>query len=323
MRVIRCCLLLLATVGSDAYAQAYPATYPTKPIRILVGYSAGGTGDISARMLAQKMTEQLGQNVIIENRPGAGGAIADEAIARAAPDGYNLLYAAGSSAILPALRKSLSYHVERDFAPVSLVVLTSFVLAVHPSVPARDVKSYLALAKRSPGSLKFSSPGVGSSAHFAAEIAHMMAGAKLLHVPFRGPPEAMSSLVSGEVDAGYPSVTVASPYIQANRIRGLAVSTATRAALLPNVPTLAESGLAGYERMGWNGVLAPANTAREIITRLNGVVVKSVALPEIRETFIKQGLEPRANTPEEFAAFIKREVAQNARVVAVAGMKVE
>ena len=195
------------------------------------------------------------------------------------------------------------------------------VLSVHPSVPVRDVKSYIALAKSSPGKLKFGSPGLGSSAHFAGEIANMMAHVKTLHVPFRGPPEATTSLVSGEVDVGFPSVTGALPFIQLNKIRGLAVTTAARAAQLPNLPTLAESGVTGYERLGWNGVLAPANTPRDIITRLNSVIVKSV--PDLREAFVKQGLEPRTNTPEEFAAFIKNELTQNAKVVAFAGLKVE
>ena len=313
------CALWNSLWYSSVLAQAYPA----KPVRLLFGYTAGGAGDVSARMLAQKMSEQLGQNVVVENRPGAGGSIADDAIAKSPPDGYNLLYAAGSSAILPALRNNLPYNVERDLAPVSLVVLTSFVLAVHPSVPVRDVKSFIALARQSPGKIKFGSPGLGSSAHFAGEIANMMANVKTLHVPFRGPPEAMTSLVSGEVDMGYPSVTGAVPFIQLNKIRGLAVSTNTRAALLPALPTLNESGIAGYERTGWNGVLVPAATSRDIITRLNSVIVKSVALPEIREAFLKQGLEPRTNTPEEFTAFIKRELTQNAKVVKFAGLRVE
>ena len=297
--------------------------YPVKPIRMLFGYTAGGAGDVSARLLAQKMSEQLGQNVVVENRPGAGGAIADDAVAKAPPDGYTLLFAAGSTAILPALRTNLPYNVERDFAPVSLVVLTSFVLCVHPSVPARDTKALIALARHMPGRLKFASPGVGSSAHFAGEIAHMMAEVKLLHVPFRGPPEAMTSLVSGEVDVGWPSVTGALSFIGSNKIRPLAVSSAARAALLPAVPTLHEVGLAGYERAGWNGVLAPAAVPREIIARLNGAIVKSVALAQVRDAYARQGLEPRTTTPEEFAAFIKRELAQNAKVVRFAGIKIE
>ena len=269
------------------------------------------------------MTEHLGQNVVVENRPGAGGSMADDATAKAPPDGYTLLYAAGSTAILPALRPKLPYNVEQDLAPVSLVVITSFVLSVHPSVPARDVKALITLARQAPGKLKFGSPGVGSSAHFAGEIANMMADVKMLHVPYRGPPEAATALVSGEIDVGYPSVTGAVPFVGLKKIKALAVTSAARAALLPAVPTLSEAALPGYERSGWNGVLVPASVSKDIIVRLNAAIVKSVNTPEMRETFIKQGLDPRTSTPEEFAAFIKRELAQNAKVVKFAGIKTE
>jgi len=308
-----------ASCVGDATAQ----TYPAKPIRMLFGYTAGGAGDVSARLLAQKMSEQLGHNVVVENRPGAGGSIADDAVAKAPPDGYTLLYAAGSTVILPALRANLPYNVERDLVPVSLVVITSFVLSVHPSVPARDTKTLIALARQMPGRLKFGSPGMGSSAHFAGEVAHMMADVKMLHVPYRGAPEAMTALVSGETDVGWPTVTGALPFIGLNKIRPLAVSNSVRAALLPAVPTLSEAGVAGYERAGWNGVLVPAGATKDVIARLNAVIVKSVASPEIRDAFVKQGLEARTTTPEAFAAFIKRELAQNAKVVKFAGIKTE
>lgn len=297
--------------------------YPIKPIRLLFGYTAGGAGDVSARLLAQKLSESLGQNVVVENRPGAGGAIADEAVARAAADGYTLLYAAGSTAILPALRAKLPYDVARDFAPVALVVITSFALTLHPSVPARDVKSLIALARAQPGKLTFSSPGVGSSSHFAAEVFKMMADVKMLHVPFKGPPEAITAVVSGELDVGFPSVTGALPFLATHRLRALAVSSAARAIQLPAVPTMNEAGLAGYERAGWNGVLAPAGVPRDIITRLNNAIVRAVNLPEIKEAFIKQGLEMQTGTPEQFAAFIRRELAQNAKVVKFAGIRTE
>jgi tripartite-type tricarboxylate transporter receptor subunit TctC len=317
--------IVVATIASiilqagDIQAQAYPA----KPIRMLFGYTAGGAGDVSARILAQKMTEILGQNVVVENRPGAGGAIADEATAKSPPDGYNLLYAAGSTAILPALRPKLPYDIERDLAPVSLVVITSFVLSVHPSVPARDVKTLIALARQWPGKLKIGSPGVGSSANFAGEIFNMMAGVKMLHVPYRGPPEATTAMVSGEVDIGYPSVTGAMAFINMGKIRALAVTSGSRAALLPSVPTIAEAALPGYERSGWNGVLSPAGVSKEIIGRLNAAIVKSVNTPEIKETLIKQGLEARTSTPDEFTVFIKRELAQNAKVVKFAGIQTQ
>ncbi len=298
-------------------------TYPVKPIRLVFGYTAGGAGDVGARLLAQKLSEILGQNVVVENRPGAGGAIADEAVARSPADGYTLLYAAGSTTILPALRSKLPYNVERDFAPVSMVVITSFALAVHPSVPVRGVKGLIALARSQPGKLTFSTPGVGSSSHFAAEVFKMMADVKMLHVPYRGAPEATTAVIAGEVDINFPSVTGALPFIASGRLKALAVSSAKRASMLPSVPTLNEAGLAGYERSGWNGVLAPAGVPKEIIARLNAAIVKAVNTPEMKEAFIKQGLEAQTGTPEQFAAFIRGQLAQNAKVVKFAGIKTE
>lgn len=304
-------------------ANAAAQTYPVKPIRMLFGYTAGGAGDVGARLLAQKLSDSLGQNVVVENRPGAGGAIADEAVAKSPADGYTLLYAAGSTTILPALRSKLPYNVERDFAPVSMVVITSFALAVHPSVPVRDVKGLIALARSQPGKLTFSTPGVGSSAHFAGEVFKMMAGVKMLHVPYRGAPEATTAVIAGEVDINFPSVTGALPFIESGRLKALAVSSARRASMLPSVPTLNEAGLAGYERSGWNGVLAPAGVPKEIIARLNAAIVKAVNAPEMKEAFIKQGLEAQTGTPEQFAAFIRGQLMQNAKVVKFAGIKTE
>ncbi len=312
----------IACVGLWA-GTAMAQSYPVKPIRLVFGYTAGGAGDVSARMLAQKLAENLGQNVVVENRPGAGGAIADEAVAKSPADGYTLLYAAGSTAILPALRSKLPYDVERDFAPVSLVVITSFALSLHPSVPVRDVKGLIALARAQPGKLTVSSPGIGSSAHFAGEVFKMMAGVTMLHVPFKGPPEATTAVVSGELDVGFPSVTGALPFVATRRLRALAVSSAKRASQLPDVPTLGEAGLPGYERSGWNGVLAPAAVPREIIARLNAAIVKVANTPEMKDAFFKQGLETQTSTPEQFSAFIKRELAQNAKVVKFAGIRAE
>jgi tripartite-type tricarboxylate transporter receptor subunit TctC len=304
-------------------ANAPAQTYPVKPVRMLFGYTAGGAGDVGARLLAQKLSEGLGQNVVVENRPGAGGAIADEAVARAPADGYTLLYAAGSTTILPALRSKLPYDVERDFAPVSMVMITSFALAVHPSVPVRDVKGLIALARSQPGKLTFSTPGVGSSSHFAGEVFKMMADVKMLHVPYRGAPEATTAAIAGEVDINFPSVTGALPFIASGRLNALAVSSAKRASTLPAVPTLDEAGLTGYERNGWNGVLAPAGVPKEIISRLNAAIAKAVNTPEMKESIIKQGLEAQTGTPEQFAAFIRGQLAQNAKVVKFAGIKTE
>jgi tripartite-type tricarboxylate transporter receptor subunit TctC len=274
-------------------------------------------------MLGQKMSESLGQPIVVETRPGAGGAIADEAVARSQPDGHTLLYAAGAITTLPALRAKLPYDVERDFAPISLVVLTVFTLAVHPSVPVRDAQGLISLARARPGKLTFSSPGVGTSGHLAAEAFAMMAGVKMLHVPFKGAPEALVGIVAGDIDVGFPTVTTALPLVKQGKLKVLAVTTRKRSALLPSLPTLDESGLRGYQRAGWNGFLAPVGVPREIITRLNSVIVKTANAPEIKEALVRQGYEVQTTTPEEFAAFIRSERAQNAKLVRFAGIKVE
>ena len=320
--VLRWFIPVIACFGLGV-ASAPAQTYPVKPIRLIFGYTAGGAGDVGARLLAQKLSEILGQNVVVENRPGAGGAIADEAVAKAPADGYTLLYAAGSTTILPALRAKLPYNVERDFAPVSMVMVTSFALAMHPSVPVRDVKGLIALAKSQPDKLTFSTPGVGSSSHFAGEVFKMMAEVKMLHVPFRGAPEATTALIAGQVDVNFPSVTGALPFVKIGRLKALAVSSAQRAPTLPTVPTLDEAGLTGYERTGWNGVLAPAGVPKEIIARLNAAIIKAVDSPEMKEAIVKQGLLAQTGTPEQFAAFIRSQLAQNAKVVKFAGIKTE
>ena len=317
--VLRVFVLIVACASFGAHAQSYP----TKPVRMLFGFTAGGAGDVSARILAQKLSESFGQNVFVENRAGAGGAIADEAVARSPADGYTLLYAAGSSAILPALRSKLPYDIERDLAPVCLVVITSFALTVHPTVPVRDVQALIALARAQPRKLTFGSPGVGSSAHFAAELFNMMADVKMLHVPYKGPPEATTAVVAGQIDVAFPSVTGALPLVSSGKLKALGVTSEKRAALLPSVPTLAEAGVTGYSRFGWNGVMVPAAVPKEIVTRLNAAIVKIVNTPEMQEIFLKQGLETKTGTPEQFAAFIRNERAQNLKLVKFAGIKVE
>jgi tripartite-type tricarboxylate transporter receptor subunit TctC len=261
--------------------------------------------------------------VIVENRPGASGAIADEAVAKSPPDGHTLLYAAGAIAILPALRTKLPYDVERDFAPVSLVVTTTFALVVHPSVPVREVKPLIALARSQKRRLTFGSPGVGSSAHFAGELFNMMGDVKMLHVPYKGPSEAAIGVVTGEVDLAFPSTAAALPLMNAGKLKALAVSSGKRVTVMPSVPTLSEAGLAGYERYGWNGVLVPAAVPKDIVARLNGVIVKAVGTPEIRDAYTKLGIEPQTSTPGEFGAFIRNELAQNAKVAKFAGIKIE
>jgi tripartite-type tricarboxylate transporter receptor subunit TctC len=294
---------------------AHGQNYPVRTVRILVGFSAGGGTDISARGAAQKMTEFLGQPVIVENRPGSGGMIATEAVAKSAPDGYTLLMAAPADTVQPALRAKLPYDFERDLTPVSLVVTAPFALVVHPSVPARNVKELIELARAKPGQLNYASSGIGSSAHMSNEMFNSMAKVNIVHVPFKGTSEGIISVAGGTIDMVFSSFPPVLPLAEAKKVKVLAVSTLKRSALRPDLPTISESGLPGYERYGWYGVMAPSAVPKDVIARLNAAVVKAVATPELRESLSSQGLEPFSNTPEQFAAFLNRELAQNGAII--------
>lgn len=309
--------VLLFTSAPEALAQGFP----TKPVRIIVGFSAGGGGDVSGRLLAQKMSAALGQPVIVENRVGAGGAIASELVAKSPPDGHTLLYAAGAFAALPALRTKLPFDTERDFAPVALVVITAFALSVHPSVPVRDVKALITLARSRPGVLTFSSPGISSSAHLAGELFNMMAQTKIRHIPYKGSPEAATAVASGEIDVGLPSVTAALPLLDAGKLRAIAVTSLKRSSLLPAVPTIDESGLRGYDRGGWNGMFAPAGTPKEVVTQLNELINKIANTPEMVESLKKLGFDTRTGSTDMLAKFVHNEMVQNAKLLQYAGVK--
>lgn len=297
--------------------------YPVKPVRIIVGFAAGSGTDIAARMLAQKLIDAFGQPVLVENRLGAGGVIAIEAIMKAPPDGYTLLMSAVSITIQPAMRAKLFYEVPRDFTPVSLVATGPFVLVVHPSVPARTTRDLVALARSKIGAMNYSSSGVGSSPHFAGELFNALAKVKTAHVPYRGSPEAALAVAKGEVDFNFPSITGARPLLEAGRVRAIAVSTARRTVLMPEMPTLHESGLPGYDRNGWYGLLGPAGMPRDVLTRLSGTISKSINTPEMKVALAKQGLEPETNTPEQFTELLRREVEQNIKLARAAGIEKE
>ncbi|MCC6531190.1 MAG: tripartite tricarboxylate transporter substrate binding protein [Burkholderiales bacterium] len=303
--------------------QAAAQDYPAKPIRILVGFAAASATDMAARMLAPRLSESFGQPVVVENRPGSGGVPALEQIAKAPPDGYTLLMAAASITIQPAMRAKLGFDVFRDFAPVSLVVNGPFVLVVHPSVPARSAKDLVALARSRPGQLNYASSGIGSSPHFASELFNSLAKVKTVHVPYKGSPEAALAVAKGEADFNFPSITGAKPLLDSARLRAIAVSTATRTALMPEMPTLAESGVPGYDRNGWYGVIAPAQVPREIVRKLNAAIVKALNTADMKTAFFRQGLEPSPNTPEEFAQLLRREVDQNLKLAHGAGIQKE
>jgi len=288
----------------------------------MIGFPPGGGADVVARIVAQKMTESLGQQVLVENRPGAGGTIATSALAKSSPDGYTLQIISAAEPSQGALRK-LSYDLAQDFTPVTLVALGGFVLVVHTSVPANDVKSLIALTRSQPGKLTYGSSGVGGTPHLAGELFALMAKVRILHVPYKGGADAMVANASGEVDMSFNSIPSVMPLLGSRRVRALGVTGARRSVSLPSVPTVAEAGLPGYDISGWFGMLAPAGASKEIIGQLNAAVTRAVRLPEMNEAFSRQGLEAQGTTPEQFGEFIRKELAKSAMLIKTIGLKPE
>ncbi len=313
---------VVACVGLAAH-EAHAQAFPAKPINLLVGVPPGGSSDLSARLIAQKMSEYLGQPVVVENRPGAGGSLALGRMARSAADGYTLTHMQASAALQPVLQSKLPYNLERDLAPVSLAITVPYLLVVHPSVPAHNVKQLVALARARPGGLTFGSNGVASALHFAGELFNALAKVKTFHIPYKGGVGSVVATATGEVDISYPSIASAQPFLATNKVRALAVTSAERASLLPNIPTLIEAGVPGYARAGWNGIVAPAGLPNDILTLLNSSIVKAVQTTAVRQALAAAGLEPRTSTPQEFSAFIRAEYEQNVRLVQAIGLKPE
>jgi tripartite-type tricarboxylate transporter receptor subunit TctC len=313
-------MLILAALWSVSVVAAEP--YPVKPIRMIVGFAPGGGTDLTARPVAQKLSELLGQQVIVENRPGAAGNVATEQVAKSAPDGYTLLMGTiAALAINPSLYGNLRFDPETDLAPVIQVVDATNVLALHPSVPASSVKELIALAREK--SLLAGSSGIGATGHLAIELFNLMAGVKLVHVPYKGGGPAMADLVGGQVNLIFATTASAIPHLKSGRIKGIAVTTAKRSALLPDVPTISESGLAGFDANNWYGLVVPAKTPRAIIDQLNAEVTKVLAMPDVKTTLFNQGLDPAPGTPEQFGAYIKSERAKWAKVIKESGAKPE
>ena len=310
------CASLLAF---DSVAQSYPV----KPIRLVVGFTPGGVSSAIARLLSQKMAEPLGQPVLVENRGGASGAIAYEMVAKSPADGYTLLIIGATAAVLPALRANLPYDLERDLAPVSMVAIAPFVLVIHPSVPARNVKELIALARSQPGKLSYGSVGAGSPPHLMAELFKLMAEVNVVHVPYKGGTENAIANASGQIEMSFLSIPSLLPLLTSGRLRPLAVSSIKRASFLASLPTLDESGLRGYDYSNWNGVTVPAGTPKDIIARLSALIEKVVNTPDMKEALGRQGLEPQTSTPDQLAVFIHGEVVKNAKLIKLIGMKAE
>ena len=323
MKRMTTAMLAAALAASALLAQAQTG-YPAKPLRLIIGFAAGGGTDILARALAQPLSELLGQQVAIDNRPGAGGIIATELGAKAPPDGYTLLVGSSAAfAINPNLMAKLPYDPVRDFAPVGMFATLSYALDVHPSLPVKSLRELLALARAKPGEINYGSAGQGSSTHLAIEQFLAAARIRMTHVPYKGNSPAMTALMSGEVAMVFDPVLLTVPLARAGRVRVLAVSTARRSALLPEVPTIAEAGVAGFEAGNWFGVFAPAGTPRAIVERLNGAINSAMRRPEMRERFASQGADTLSGTPEDLASLVARELAKFARIIKQAAIRIE
>ena len=298
--------------------------YPTKPIRIIVAYTPAGATDILARTVGQKLTEAWGQTVIVDNRPGANGNIGTEVAARATPDGYTLLMVtAGTHGINPSLYRQLSWDAVRDFAPVSLVAMVPNILVVTNSLPVRSVKELVAHAKANPGKLNYGSPGNGSTAHLSMELLKSMTGISLTHIPYKGSAGVLSDLIAGQVVVTMDNMPPYLPQVKAGKIRALAVSPAKRSSAVPELPTVAEAGVPGYDSGAWFGLVAPANTPRPVINRLSTETARILKLPDVSQRLSELGAEPVGSTPEQFAAHIKSEIAKWAKVIKDANVELQ
>jgi tripartite-type tricarboxylate transporter receptor subunit TctC len=297
-------------------------SYPTKPVRFISPYAPGGGTDTMARTLAQKLSENLGRQVFVENRPGGGGIVGTEITAKSQPDGYTILLGSkGPLTVNPALYAKLPYDTLRDLAPISLVSIVPALLAVHPSLPVKSVKELIALARARPGELTFSSSGNGGSGHLSGEQFAALAGAKMVHVPYRGTGPATTALLSGEVTLSFGNMVALMPHVHAGRLRALGITSAKRVSAAPELQTVAEAGLRGYEYVTWYGVLAPAGTPKDIIGRLNTELVKIARLPDMKEKLTGEGGDVVGSTPEEFSEYIKSELASSARLVKSANVR--
>ena len=309
--------------AAAACAQPAAQGYPSRPARIIAGFSPGGSTDIMARIVAQKLTDALQQQVVVENRPGANGNIAAEVTAKAPPDGYTLLMAANGLTINPSLYKNVPYNPTRDFSPITLFALIPNVLVVHPALPAKSIKELIALARAKPDQLTHGSSGTGAPGHLAGEVFKLMANVRFIHIAYKGSSQAVIDLLGGHVQLAFPTIPVVTQHIRNGKLRALGVTSLKRSASLPETPTIDEAGVRGYEVVGWYGVLAPAGVPREIITRLNTEIAKALRMPELQERLLRDGAEPVGNTPDEFRAYIEADVVKWAKVIAAAGIRFE
>ncbi len=312
----------MAAGSACAIAQS-SGPYPNRPLRFIVPYAAGGNGDIVSRIIAQKLITQIGQQIVIDNRGGAGGNIGAELAARVAPDGYSIMLGTNTHVINMSLFPKLGYDIQRDFAPVTRTTSAPMVLIIHPSLPAKTIKEFIALAKAHPNKLNYATGGSGSSAHVITELFRSMAGVQLTHVAYKGVAQGTTDLMAGQIQMQFNSPATALAHMQTGRVRALAISTAARSSVAPGLPTIAESGLPGFEASIWQGIFVPARTPPEMIARLNREIVAVLNANDIKEQLRVQGLDSLPSTPEQFGAFVRDEIAKWAKVIKISGAKAE
>ena len=311
----------VACVAASGLAMAQD--YPNKPVKLVVPYPPGGPTDIVARVVAQKLQEQMGQPFVIDNKPGAGANTGAEAVARSTPDGYTLLVAPTAHAINPSLFSKLSYQLLKDLAPVSQLTSGPLVIVANPALPAQNIQELIALAKGKSGGLNFGSSGNGQSTHLSAELFSAMAGIKMSHVPYKGSAPALTDVMAGQTDLMFDTMLSAMPHVKAGKLKAVAITSSQRSPVAPHLPTVAESGLPGYEAIAWNGLLAPAGTPKEVVARLNAELKKVLENPDVRQRFEAQGFAASWNSPATFGSFLQAEVDKWAKVVQVSGAKID
>jgi tripartite-type tricarboxylate transporter receptor subunit TctC len=323
MRRLAMCLVAIGVLLNTAVHGQSATPYPNRPIRIVVPQSPGASTDLTARLIGQKLNAAFGQSVVVDNRPGAGSIIGTDLVAKATPDGYTLLVVASSITLNPSLHKNLPFDSVRDLAPITQLSSFPNMLAVHPTLPVKTVKELIALAKAKPGAINYGSSGAGTGTHLSAELFKYMTGVDMVHVPYKGGGPAVQALLGGQVQLNFATIVSVLPHVRAGKLRAIALTTAKRSPSAPDVPTIAESGVSGYDHGPWNGFLAPARTPRAVIARLNEEVARILHTPETRALFMNEGAEPVGNKPEEFGAIIRTETAKWAKVIQAAGIKAD
>jgi tripartite-type tricarboxylate transporter receptor subunit TctC len=324
LRKHRTLFLSLAILGATSLVPAVAQTFPAKPIRIVVPVAAGGNLDLVTRNVAQRLTEQFGQQVIVENRAGSSGIVGTDFVAKSTPDGYTYLSIASTFASTPAVIKNVSYDPVRDFVGVSITAWLPQILVVNPSIPVNSVKELIALAKRRPGELTYGTAGNGATGHMAGELFSRQAGIKLAHIPYKGNAPALIDVIGGQISLMFDTISTSIPYVKSGKLKALGVTSPKRSPIFPDLPTISEAGVTGYEAALFNAIIAPAGTPRDIVTRMHAEIVKAIQQPELRARFLQQGVELSTSaSPDEATAFIKSETEKFARIVREAGIRAE